>query len=115
MELEETLKERDNNNGFPNLVPAELDAQPRARDTSQNLKQSHGHLDRRQVEQRIEEDRERHKRLRERIWAVTAVGEAEFEKLWEESSDVGEDDYLVAEEEASEREKAFAYQYNDPI
>jgi hypothetical protein len=29
-------------------------------------------LDKRQIEQRIEEDRERHKRLRESIWAVGA-------------------------------------------
>lgn len=62
-----------------------------------------GKLDKRQIEQRIEEDRERHKRLRESIWAVKAEGDGEFEKLWEEASDVAEDDYLAAEEDAMER------------
>ncbi|KAI9762207.1 MAG: delta 1-pyrroline-5-carboxylate reductase [Chaenotheca gracillima] len=62
--------------------------------------------DKRSIEQRIEEDRERHKRLRENIWAVPAdgaEGEGEFDKLWDEASDVGEDDYLAAEEEKMER------------
>ncbi len=59
-------------------------------------------LDKRQIEQRIEEDRERHKRLRESIWAV---GE-EFERLWDEASDIGEDDYIAAEEDALERRQA---------
>jgi len=60
-------------------------------------------LDKRQVEQRIEEDRERHKRLRESIWAVPSDEYAEFERLWEETSDLGEDDVIMAEEEAAER------------
>ncbi|KAI9841026.1 MAG: hypothetical protein M1837_001056 [Sclerophora amabilis] len=62
--------------------------------------------DKRSIEQRIEEDRERHKRLRENIWAVLpdgAEGESEFDKLWDEGSDIGEDDYLAAEEEKIER------------
>ena len=64
-------------------------------------------LDKKQVEQRIEEDRERHKRLRENIWAVPQDDvDAEFEKLWEETSDVGEDDYVLYEEEAQERKQA---------
>ena len=60
-------------------------------------------LDKRQIEQRIEEDRERHKRLRESIWAVGGAGDEEFERLWEEGSEVGEDDYLTAREEGVER------------
>lgn len=63
-------------------------------------------LDKKQVEQRIEEDRERHKRLRENIWAIngsTGDGDAEFQKMWEETSDLGEDDFLLYEEEAVER------------
>ncbi len=61
-------------------------------------------LDKRQVEQRIEEDRERHKRLRESIWAVGEEGEeAEFERLWEEADGIGEDDWVVAQEDAMER------------
>ncbi|KAK0630833.1 CTD kinase subunit gamma CTK3-domain-containing protein [Bombardia bombarda] len=56
-------------------------------------------LDRKQVEQRIEEDRERHKRLREGIWAVPSGDYAEMDKLWEETSDLGEDDHVMGEEE----------------
>ncbi|KAI9675422.1 MAG: hypothetical protein M1817_001326 [Caeruleum heppii] len=67
--------------------------------------------DKRQIEQRIEEDRERHKRLRESIWAVeheaTQPGDGgrdvEFERLWEEGSEMGEDDWGLVEEEAVER------------
>ncbi|ATY64259.1 CTD kinase subunit gamma [Cordyceps militaris] len=58
-------------------------------------------LDKRQVEQRIEEDRERHKRERESIWAVPKGDGAEMDKLWEETSDFGEDDdRLITEENA---------------
>lgn len=56
-------------------------------------------LDRKQIEQRIEEDRERHKRQRENIWAIPAVDDAELDKLWEETSDLGEDDHRMGEEE----------------
>jgi CTD kinase subunit gamma len=59
-------------------------------------------LDKRQVEQRIEEDRERHKRLREGIWAVPSGDYAEMDKLWEETSDLGEDDHRSGEEEWQE-------------
>lgn len=62
-----------------------------------------GRLDKRQIEQRIEEDRERHKRLKESIWGVEGDGDEEFVRMWEEASDIGEDDYLVAEEDAVER------------
>ena len=65
-----------------------------------------GRLDKRQMEQRIEEDRERHKRLRESIWAVGNEDAQEFERLWDEVSDIGEDDFLAAEEDAIERRKA---------
>lgn len=60
--------------------------------------------DKKQIEQRIEEDRERHKRLREGIWAVpTEPDDAEMWKMWEETSDLGEDDLLMAKEEEEER------------
>lgn len=62
--------------------------------------------DKRQIEQRIEEDRERHKRLRESIWAVGDDGDEEFEKMWDEASDINEDDYIAAEEDAAERRQA---------
>jgi CTD kinase subunit gamma len=66
-------------------------------------------LDKRQIEQRIEEDRERHKRARESIWAVSGKDEDEMEKLWDEASDIGEDDYISAKEDAEERKQTVAY------
>jgi CTD kinase subunit gamma len=68
-------------------------------------------LEKRQVEQRIEEDRERHKRLRENIWAVNhgPDGDGELEKLWDEASDIGEDDYLAGAEDQAERQEAIAF------
>ncbi|KAK0669675.1 CTD kinase subunit gamma CTK3-domain-containing protein [Cercophora samala] len=63
-------------------------------------------LDRKQVEQRIEEDRERHKRQREVIWAVSPENESELNKLWEETSELGEDDKRMCEEEWEEWEAA---------
>lgn len=59
-------------------------------------------LDKRQIEQRIEEDRERHKREREHIWAVPAGGEAEINRLWDETSDFGDDDDRLLAEEADD-------------
>ena len=69
-------------------------------------------LDKKQIEQRIEEDRERHKRLRENIWAVGPTDDEEFDRLWEETSEMGEDDYIIAAEEADER-AAFAGFHED--
>lgn len=62
-------------------------------------------LDKRQIEQRIEEDRERHKRERESLWAVTSDGDDELNKLWEETSEFGEDDDRLIVEEADEFDK----------
>lgn len=59
-------------------------------------------LDKKQIEQRIEEDRERHKRQRENIWAVPQGEYAELDKLWEETSSLGEDDHRMGEEEYQE-------------
>jgi CTD kinase subunit gamma len=61
-------------------------------------------LEKRQIEQRIEEDRERHKRERESIWAVPAGPDAEMGKLWDETSDYGEDDDRLLAEEARDHE-----------
>jgi len=66
-------------------------------------------MDKRQIEQRIEEDRERHKRLRESIWAVPGDGYEELEKLWDEASDINEDDYVTAREDAEERRKVIEF------
>jgi len=72
-------------------------------------------LDKRQIEQRIEEDRERHKRAREGIWAIPQESsslreDAEFEKMMDEVSDVGEDDFVMTSEENEERLKGLAYE-----
>lgn len=66
-------------------------------------------LDKRQIEQRIEEDRERHKRLRESIWAVSGDGDAEFDKSWEDGSYIADDHYVVAAEDAEERKQIINY------
>ncbi|KAK9380707.1 CTD kinase subunit gamma CTK3-domain-containing protein [Kockiozyma suomiensis] len=50
---------------------------------------------------RMDEDRERHKRMRENIWVIPQ-GDAiqvEFENAWETTSDLGEDDYDSMKEE----------------
>ena len=60
-------------------------------------------VDKRAIEQRIEEDRERNKRLRESMWAVNGDDEQELDKMWEEGSDLNEDDYVIGEEEIEER------------
>ncbi|KAL2014411.1 hypothetical protein VTN00DRAFT_1936 [Thermoascus crustaceus] len=65
-------------------------------------------VDKRQIEQRIEEDRERNKRLRESMWAVSGNDADEFGRFWDEGSDTGEDDYLGAEEELMGRNQMAA-------
>ena len=73
-------------------------------------------LDKRQIEQRIEEDRERHKRAREGIWAIaqqsggSLAEDAEIDKLWDEVSDLDEDDYAIAREDAEERRRCLEYE-----
>ncbi|KAF2100397.1 CTD kinase subunit gamma [Rhizodiscina lignyota] len=64
--------------------------------------------DKRQIEQRIEEDRERHKKQRESIWAVKGEHE-EFEKQWEDGSDVEEDDEFEATEDGEQRGQAVEF------
>ncbi|KAF2804012.1 uncharacterized protein BDZ99DRAFT_426197 [Mytilinidion resinicola] len=109
-ELEECLKERDITPAHPALAEGPMNG------ASSKSSMPHGsrfngsvRLDKRQIEQRIEEDRERHKRLRESIWAVGGDDDAEFEKMWDDGSDIGEDDYLAAEEDAAERRQTVEY------
>lgn len=100
-ELEEVLRERD--------VASQQDfGTETKKDTPRKAYSPSGgrRLDKQQIEQRIEEDRERHKRLRESIWAVPSDGDKEFEKLWDDASDIGEDDFIAAEEDAHERRVA---------
>ena len=61
--------------------------------------------DKRQIEQRIEEDRERNKRLRESMWTVNGDDENEEARFWEETSVIGEDDFVAAYEENMERKQ----------
>ena len=70
-------------------------------------------MDKRVIEQRIEEDRERNKRLRESMWAVGADDQDELAKMWEEGSDVGQDDHILADEEIDERRQAAKYSHAD--
>ena len=117
-EIEDGLKERD---ALPGANPTLSPLSPNAINapgapapehaTSMTASRLNGvttRLDKRQIEQRIEEDRERHKRLREDIWAVGGEEnpDEEFEKMWDEVSSLGSDDYLQAEEEAEERRLA---------
>ncbi|KAJ4986135.1 CTD kinase subunit gamma [Stagonosporopsis vannaccii] len=95
-ELDAVLKSREPDDPF--------DASPSNVASTKNVK-----LDKRQIEHRIEEDRERHKRLRESIWAVPGEGEEEMHKLWDEASDIGEDDYIIGKEDKEEREQAIAF------
>ncbi|KAF2228138.1 CTD kinase subunit gamma CTK3-domain-containing protein [Elsinoe ampelina] len=107
MELEECIKDRDQIGGVrvgeesPMVGDVDGVGKERARVRMNGVR-----LDKRQIEQRIEEDRERHKRLRESIWAVEPDGDKEFDRLWEETSDVNADDFILIREEAEERRKA---------
>lgn len=107
-EIEECLKERDTVSEHPALSPIDVNAQGEHPPNQAASAKTNGvaRPDKRQIEQRIEEDRERHKRLRESIWAIGAEGDEEFERLWDEVSDIGEDDYIAAEEDAMERRQA---------
>jgi len=50
-----------------------------------------------EILRRFEEDRERHKRLRENIWQVAP--DMEFDRIWEESGDFDEIDWVYMREE----------------
>lgn len=105
-QIQDVIKERETTAddlelASPNGDTDMVDAGPPKSATKSGRKGTLHRLEKRQIEQRIEEDRERHKRERENIWAVPGGGDAEMNKLWEETSDWGEDDdRLLAEEEA---------------
>ncbi|TQV99465.1 hypothetical protein V2A60_004939 [Cordyceps javanica] len=105
-QIEDVIKERgtkDHELGLSSPVEnAEMAEQTPAQPHGQSAKRATpARLDKRQVEQRIEEDRERHKRERESIWAIPKGDDAEMNKLWDETSDFGEDDdRLITEESA---------------
>ncbi|KKY20103.1 putative ctd kinase subunit gamma [Phaeomoniella chlamydospora] len=66
-------------------------------------------VEKRVIEQRIEEDRERNKRLRESVWAVGTKDAEELDKMWEEGSNAGIDDLVMYGEEAAERRQTSHY------
>ncbi|KAI1805878.1 CTD kinase subunit gamma CTK3-domain-containing protein [Daldinia bambusicola] len=99
-EIEGCLKERDTSVDLGFSSPVNGDDASRSRSVN-GTANSH-RLDKRQIEQRIEEDRERHKRMRESIWAVPGTIEEEAMKLLEETSDLGEDDHILGREEREE-------------
>lgn len=106
MEIDSCLKERDTRQG--QLLDYEL-AEGRDGGTPRSSRANGAlRIDKRQIEQRIEEDRERNKRLRESMWAVSGDDRGEFYQLWDEVSDVGEDDYMDAADDAAERRRAVA-------
>ncbi|KAF2112736.1 CTD kinase subunit gamma [Lophiotrema nucula] len=96
-ELEAVLKSRD-------VAPAD-----HANGAAKTFRNGGARLDKRQIEIRIEEDRERHKRQRESIWAVPGEAEEELDKLWEEGSDIADDDYLAGKEDQMERKNAIEF------
>ncbi|KAL8960222.1 MAG: hypothetical protein Q9183_005506, partial [Haloplaca sp. 2 TL-2023] len=108
VEIEGCLKERDTVAEHPALSPIDANRQREHHANHSATSKTNGvsRPDKRQIEQRIEEDRERHKRLRESIWAIGDEGDQEFERLWDEVSEIGEDDYIAAEEDAMERKQA---------
>ena len=127
-ELDEYLKERDNTLPDTLNMSSPFDNDVEMGDSSLTPKISKSNtnggyfpkFDKKQAEQRIEEDRERHKRLRETIWAVPNVGgfvpgrtvqqiadeDVEFDKLVEETSELGEDDEDLYAEEMDDRNAA---------
>ncbi|KAJ5112650.1 hypothetical protein N7532_000695 [Penicillium argentinense] len=104
-EIDAALKDRDTHPGhldFEEEEGPEYSARSRT-GTPRNPKAPGMRVDKRQIEQRIEEDRERNKRLRENMWAVQGDDISEFKKQQDELSDIGEDDFINAKEEVAER------------
>ncbi|GAW24296.1 hypothetical protein ANO14919_138800 [Xylariales sp. No.14919] len=110
VEIEGCLKERDTSaNDFSLSSPLNSNEQsgPPASTTDQELggpqaTQRNGanmKPTRRQIEQRIEEDRERHKRMRESMWVVPSNPTDQAIKFFAETSDLGVDDNILGKEE----------------
>jgi CTD kinase subunit gamma len=99
-----------------NMAPSQTIPKPTKSGSQQRL-------DKRQIEQRIEEDRERHKRQRESIWMIPIGPNAERDRMFDEASELGEDDFQLGVEENEERERcwlqscphAYAEKYGKPF
>ncbi|KAH7328504.1 CTD kinase subunit gamma CTK3-domain-containing protein [Stachybotrys elegans] len=103
-QIQDVIKERETNVDDLGLVSPNGDTEMLDMPPSQTIprpgRRGQSRLDKRQIEQRIEEDRERHKRERESIWAIPSAEGAEENRLWDETSDFGDDDdRLIFEEE----------------
>ncbi|KAJ5805245.1 sporulation protein [Penicillium riverlandense] len=109
-EIDAALKDRESHPSHLDLEPEEIPEGNSARSKTGTPRSSKPpqRVDKRQIEQRIEEDRERNKRLRESMWAVNGDDMDEYDKLWEETSDINEDDFINAHEEAMERAQVAA-------
>lgn len=70
--------------------------------TAGDAKAKTAKLEKRQIEQRIEEDRERHKKMRENMWVTPKEPDARRRKLWDDQSDCGEDDDRLGQEDEDE-------------
>ncbi|KAJ5925091.1 hypothetical protein N7454_007730 [Penicillium verhagenii] len=105
-EIDAALKDRDTHPEHLDLEQDEAqDDSARSKTGTPRTTKTHVRFDKRQIEQRIEEDRERNKRLRESMWAVSGDDDEEAQQLYDECSDIGEDDYINAREEAEERQQ----------
>ncbi|RGP72217.1 ctd kinase subunit gamma [Fusarium longipes] len=112
IQIEDVIKERETNAAdfaSPN-GDVEMSDIPPQTITKSGRRGPSNQLDKRQIEQRIEEDRERHKRERESIWAIPKTENAEMDRLWEETSDFGEDDDRLITEEQSDFQKEMEMQ-----
>jgi CTD kinase subunit gamma len=110
-EIDAGLKEREAQVAHLDLDAEEVDNAAKAKGgTPRGSRTSGMRVDKRQIEQRIEEDRERNKRLRESMWTVSGDDGDEHGKFWDEVSDIGEDDFLGAQEELMERNQMVAAQ-----
>ncbi|KAM0198720.1 hypothetical protein ACHAPA_001058 [Fusarium lateritium] len=114
-QIEDVIKERETNVEDLDLTSPNGDVEMADMPPSQTIpklgrKGASHQLDKRQIEQRIEEDRERHKRERESIWAIPKAENAEMNRLWEETSDFGEDDDRLLTEELDDFKKEMEMQ-----
>ncbi|KAJ5253684.1 hypothetical protein N7524_010864 [Penicillium chrysogenum] len=98
-EIDAALKDRDSHPSHLDLEQEEgAEGGSKSKSDKPQLR-----LDKKQIEQRIEEDRERNKRQRESMWAMTGSDRDEYNQMWEELSPTGEDDFIRSREEALER------------
>jgi CTD kinase subunit gamma len=109
-EIDAALKDRDTHpEHYDNDEEGAQEESGRSKTGSpRNVKTQGTRLDKRQIEQRVEEDRERNKRLRESMWAVSGDTQEELQQNWDAVSDTNSDDIRDAAEEAMEQAQVAA-------